>query len=137
MASCFDLMSQIQTPAARSPRQWCDAMQAKLMAAIDEAWELAASSDDPAVQARARDKARLCGQMAATARKIAAMTPATKPGKGETGPEHPLDLIQDFVRRMDKATTAIEAAEEPAPEPQPRAAQAVAMQAALAKLKRR
>lgn len=132
-------MSQTQTPAARSPRQWCDEMQAKLMAALDEAWRLAESSDDPAVQARAREKAKLCGQMAATARKIAAMSPPAKAPKAEKGPEHPLDLIQDFVRRMDKATTAIEAAPEPAPEPasQPRAAQAVAMQAALAKLKRR
>ncbi|ADG09233.1 hypothetical protein [Caulobacter segnis] len=128
-------MSQTQTPAAPSPRQWCDAIQAKLMAALDEAWRIAESSDDPAVQARARDKAKLCAQMAAAARKIAAMSPPAKTGKA--GPEHPLDLIQDFVRRMDKATTAIEAAEEPAPEPQPRAAQAVAMQAALAKLKRR
>jgi hypothetical protein len=112
-------------------------MQAKLMAALDEAWELAASSDDPAVQARARDKARLCGQMAATARKIAAMSPPA--GKAEKAPEHPLDLIQDFVRRMDRATTAVEAEAKAAeaPEPQPRAAQALAMQAALAKLKRR
>ena len=127
-----------QTHPARSPRQWCDEMQAKLMAALDEAWRIAESSDDPAVQARAREKARLCGQMAATARKIAAMTPAAKPAKA--GPEHPLDLIQDFVRRLDKATTAVEAAEASPPEPpkpEPRAAQAVAMQAALAKLKRR
>jgi len=122
-----------QTPAARSPRQWCDEMQTKLMAALDEAWRIAESSDDPAVQARAREKVKLCGQMAATARKIAAMTPPEKRAKAENGPEHPLDLIEDFVRRMDKATTAVEAAEAP----QPRAAQAVAMKAALAKLKRR
>lgn len=129
-------MSQTDTPAARSPRQWCDEMQAKLMAALDEAWRIGESSDDPAVQARARDKARLCGQMAATARKIAAMSPPEKRGKAE--PEHPLDLIEDFVRRMDKATTAAEAAPAPeAPKPEPRAAQALAMQAALRKLKRR
>ena len=136
-------MSQIQTPAARSPRQWCDAMQVKLMAALDEAWAMAESSDDPAVQARARDKARLCGQMAAAVRKIAAMTPPEKPGKaGKAGPGHPLDPIQDFVRRMDKTTMGIEAASPEAaqpekPAPEPRAAQALAMQAALAKLKRR
>ncbi len=136
-------MSQTDTPAARSPRQWCDEMQAKLMAALDEAWRIGESSDDPAIQARARDKARLCGQMAATARKIAAMSPPEKRGKAE--PEHPLDLIEDFVRRMDKATTAAEAQARAtqaaqaaqAPEPQPRAAQAVVMQAALRKLKRR
>ncbi len=125
-------MSQTPAPAARSPRQWCDALQAKLMQALDEAWAVAETSDDPAVQARARDKARLCGQMAATARKIAAMTP---PAKATKGPEDPLDLIQDFVRRMDKATTAAEAA--PEAQPETRAAQAVAMQAALRKLKRR
>lgn len=129
-------MSQTPAPAARSPRQWCDALQAKLMQALDEAWDIAEASDDPAVQARARDKARLCGQMAATARKIAAMTPAAKPAKAEKGAEHPLDLIQDFVRRMDKAAT-IEATPAPEAAPEPRAAQAVAMQAALAKLKRR
>lgn len=123
-------MSQTEIPAARSPRQWCDALQAKLMAALDEAWAMAESSDDPAVQARARDKAKLCGQMAAAARKIAAMTPQAKAGKA--GPEEPLDLTEDFVRRIDKAGKP---AETPAPEP--RAAQAVAMQAALAKLKRR
>lgn len=124
-------MSQTETPAARSPRQWCAALQAKLMAALDEAWAMAESSDDPAVQARARDKARLCGQMAAAARKIATMTPP--PAKaGKAGPEEPLDLIEDLVRRIDKAGKAAET-----PGPEPRAAQAVAMQAALAKLKRR
>ncbi len=130
-------MSQTHTPAARSPRQWCDAMQAKLMTALDEAWRLAESSDDPAVQARARDKAKLCGQMAAAARKIAALSPPEK--RAKAGPEHPLDLIQDFVRRLDRSTTAIEAEAEKVetPEPQPRAAQALAMRAALAKLKRR
>jgi len=126
-------MSQTETSAARSPRQWCDALQAKLMAALDDAWAMAEASDDPAVQARARDKARLCGQMAASARKIAAMTPPAKAGKA--GPEHPLDLIEDFVRRMDKAGEPSEAPEPP--EPKPPAAQAVAMRAALRKLKRR
>lgn len=132
-------MSQTHTPAARSPRQWCDEMQTKLMAALDEAWRIAETSDDPAVQARAREKVKLCGQMAATARKIAAMTPPEKRAKAEKGPEHPLDLIQDFVRRMGKSTKAIEAEAEAAetPEPRPRAAQALAMQAALRKLKRR
>jgi len=129
-------MSQIPAAAAaRSPRQWCDALQAKLMQALDAVWAIAEASDDPAVLARARDKARLCGQMAATARKIAAMTPAAKPARAEKGPEDPLDLIDTFVRRMDKAATAVEATPEAAPEP--RAAQAVAMQAALARLKRR
>ncbi len=112
------------------PSAWRADIQARLMAAIDAAWALAEHSDDPAVIAKAREKAKLCGQIAATARKVAAMTPAERPGKAGSG--RPLDLIADFVRDMEAATTA------PAePPPEPRAAQAVAMRAALAKLKRR
>jgi hypothetical protein len=69
-------MSQTQTPAAASA--WCAQMQRKLMDALEAAWALAERSDDPVVIARARDKARLCGQMAAEARKIAALVPSPK-----------------------------------------------------------
>jgi hypothetical protein len=58
---------------------WCDRVQAKLMAALDATWEVIATSDDPAEIRRARDKAKACGEMAATVRKIAAMTPRSKP----------------------------------------------------------
>ena len=63
--------TQTQTPAGA----WCAQMQRKLMDALDAAWAMAERSSDPAVIARARDKARLCGQMAAEARKIAALIP--------------------------------------------------------------
>lgn len=60
------------------PRIWCDRLQAKLMAAIDAAWETIANSDDPAAIKRARERARACGEFAAQARKITAMTPVAK-----------------------------------------------------------
>jgi len=63
-----------QTPI----QTWCDRLQAKLMAALDAAWETIAASDDPALIRKARDKAKACGEIAAQARKIAAMTPAPK-----------------------------------------------------------
>ena len=126
-------MSQTQAPAARSATQWCAQMQAKIMAALDAAWDLAERSTDPAVIALAREKARTCGQMAATVRKVAAMvpTPKAKPAKVE----HPLDVISEMAGRLDRAAPL---AATPAPaEPKPPAAQAVAMRAALRKLGRR
>jgi hypothetical protein len=119
-------------------------MQAKIMAALDAAWALAERSSDPAVIALAREKARACGQMAATARKVAAMVPipkAAKPAKAE----NPLELIQDFVGRLDRVAPLAETpvlAEAKPPEAKPpeakaQAAQAVAMRAALRKLGRR
>ena len=59
-------------------RTWCDRLQAKLMAALDAAWEAIAASDDPAVIRKARDRAKACGEIAAMARKVAAMTPVVK-----------------------------------------------------------
>jgi hypothetical protein len=122
-------MSQTQAPtaAAPSPSDWCAQMQAKIMAVLDAAWDLAEHSTDPAVIALAREKAKACGQMAATVRKVATMVPAPKAAKSE----HPLDVIEDFVGRLDKATKA------PEPPSNPPAAQAVAMRAALRKLGRR
>lgn len=67
------------------PRTWCDRLQAKLMAAIDAAWETISTSDDPAVIKRARERARACGEVAAQARKIAAMTPVAKPMRPSSG----------------------------------------------------
>ncbi len=136
-------MSQTQAPAVTAT-EWCAQMQAKIMAALDAAWALAERSSDPAVIALAREKARVCGQMAATVRKVATMVPipkATKPAKAET----PLDLIEDFVGRLDKVaplegTPAASEAKPPEarpPETKPQAAQAVAMRAALRKLGRR
>lgn len=128
--------SAAQTPTGQTPTEWCAAVQARLMAALDAAWALAESSDDPAVIAKARDKARLCGQMAAEARKIAAMIPPPKAAK----PLHPLDAVQKALDTLNAAASpkahaiARQDAEEPV---KPPAAQAVAMRAALDRLKRR
>lgn len=67
------------------PRQWCDDFQIKLMAAVDAAWAVADTSQDPAQVAKALAKAKLCGVFAATARKIAAMVPAPPRRTAPTG----------------------------------------------------
>ncbi|MDR6624230.1 hypothetical protein [Caulobacter segnis] len=72
-------MTQVQA------QTWCDRVQAKLMAALDAAWETIATSDDPALIKRARDKAKVCGEFAAQARKIAAMSPAPRPARPSGG----------------------------------------------------
>ena len=112
-------MSQTPSPSALSPSQWCAEIQAKMMAALDAAWAVIETSDDPAEIAKARDKARICGQMAAAVRKVAALS---MPPKGATRPSGPIEDVLDAVER---AATG-----------KPPAAQAVAMRAALAKLKR-
>ena len=58
---------------------WTARIQAKLMAAIDAAWASIDGSDDPVVIRKARDKAKACGELAAMARKVAAMRPGPKP----------------------------------------------------------
>lgn len=68
-------MTQVQA------QTWCDRLQAKLMAALDAAWETIATSDDPVLIKRARDKAKACGEIAAQARKIAAMSPKPAPAR--------------------------------------------------------
>lgn len=64
-----------------SVQTWCDRVQAKLMATLDATWAVIDTSDDPAEIRRARDKAKACGEMAATVRKIAAITPRPRPQK--------------------------------------------------------
>ena len=126
-------MSQSLTPSA-----WCAQVQAKLMAALDAAWTLAETSDDPAVVAKARDKAKLCGQMPAEARKIAAMVP--QPKTPEAKPRHLPAAIHEAFDRLDAATAPLiaEAASQQAHDAgKTPADQALAMQAALKKLKRR
>jgi hypothetical protein len=112
-------MNDADTPA----RAWREALQKKLMDAIDAAWAMAENSDDPAVIAKARDKARLAGQMAAEARKIVALVPPPRPDRVDRAPAPPRD-----------APVQPEPAEPPAKAP---AAQAAAMQAALARMGRR
>ncbi|MDB5454429.1 MAG: hypothetical protein JWP92_14 [Caulobacter sp.] len=59
-----------QPPAAT----WSEQLQLKLMAALDAAWAILETSDDPAALRKARDRAKACGDIAAVARKIAAMS---------------------------------------------------------------
>ena len=75
-----------------SAQTWCDRLQAKLMAALDAVWTTIETSDDPVLVRKARDKAKACGEMAAMARKVAAMTgsrkpPAAPPSPGAALPE--------------------------------------------------
>ncbi len=65
-------MTQNNIPA------WCQALQAKLMAALDVAWAILDASDDPAEIRRARDKAKACGELAAVARKVALIVPMAR-----------------------------------------------------------
>lgn len=51
----------------------------KMMAALDAAWKIIETSDDPAAVRKARDKAKACGEMAAVVRKIAAMVVVKAP----------------------------------------------------------
>jgi hypothetical protein len=55
---------------------WCQALQVKLMAALDAAWAILEHSDDPAEMRRARDRAKACGELATMARKVALIVPA-------------------------------------------------------------
>ena len=64
-----------QSPA----HAWSERLQARLMAALDAIWDAIETSDDPAAIRKAREKARACGEMAATVRKIAAMTGVRRP----------------------------------------------------------
>ena len=70
-------MTQLSVPA------WSQGLQLKMMAAIDAAWRTIETSDDPVAVKKARDKAKVCGEMAAVVRKIAAMVPATRAGMTE------------------------------------------------------
>lgn len=128
------VMSQTRPPT----RTWCDRLQHKLMDAIDAAWATVEASDDPAVLAKARDRARACGQLASEARKVLALDP--KPDKPSKLPA----AIREAFDRLEAATGPLVAeaekhriAQPAAPMAAPMAAQAVAMQAALRKLKRR
>ncbi|MBO9709678.1 MAG: hypothetical protein J7521_15855 [Caulobacter sp.] len=62
-------MNQIDASA------WNQALQLQLMAALDAAWAVIDASQDPEEIRQARERVRLCGEFAATARKVALMIP--------------------------------------------------------------
>lgn len=70
-------MTQTQHTPAPS-LAWRQALQAKLMAALDAAWAILEHSDDPAEIRRARDKAKAVGDLAAMARKVALIVPTPR-----------------------------------------------------------
>lgn len=75
-----------QTPHADKVDRWRDAAQLKLMAALDAAWRVIETSDDPVQIRQARDKAKACGDLAACVRKVAALSAPRPAGKGRTNP---------------------------------------------------
>jgi hypothetical protein len=77
-------MTQTQHTPAPSVA-WAQALQAKLMAALDAAWTILERSDDPAEIRRVRDRARAIGELAAMARKVALIVPIPR--------KPPVDLL--------------------------------------------
>ena len=75
-------MTQTLTPAPSLA--WCQALQAKLMAALDAAWAILEQSHDPAEIRSARDKAKAVGELAAVARKVAQIVPTGRAAPATT-----------------------------------------------------
>ena len=69
-------MTQTHTPAPSLA--WSQALQAKLMAALDAAWASLERTHDPAEIRKVRDRAKAIGELAAMARKVAQMTPTAR-----------------------------------------------------------
>ena len=79
-------MTQTQTHTPAPSIAWCQALQAKLMAALDATWAILEHSDDPAEIRRARDKAKAVGDLAAVARKVALIVPIARAAKAPARP---------------------------------------------------
>ena len=105
---------------------WCQALQAKLMAALDAAWAILERSNDPAEIRRVRERARAIGDLAAQARKVALITP--KEPKAEANVAAKAEMLAR-VMAPGLAAEALVAARAPA------AAQAELSRRALDKLK--
>jgi hypothetical protein len=71
-------MTQTQTHTPAPSIAWCQAMQAKLMAALDAAWASLERSHDPVEIRKIRDKAEAIGDLAAMARKVALIVPMAR-----------------------------------------------------------
>ncbi|MBO9707865.1 MAG: hypothetical protein J7521_06620 [Caulobacter sp.] len=85
---------------------WCQAIQSKLMDALDAAWAILEASNDPEEIKRARDRAKACGDLAAQVRKVALAAPMPRGGKAfamePAGPEGfaaPAPTQADHARR--------------------------------------
>jgi hypothetical protein len=73
-------MTQTHTPASPPAPAiaWCQALQLKLMAALDAAWAIIERTDDPAQIRQARDRAKAIGEIAAMGRKVAQFMPTAR-----------------------------------------------------------
>jgi hypothetical protein len=118
--------THIHTPAPSIA--WSQALQAKLMAALDAAWAILERSHDPAEIRKVRDKAKAIGDLAAMARKVALIVPtARKP---------PVDVLAAGLAAVQGgADLGVMAAPIAAPLAAPLAAQAEHARRALDKLK--
>jgi len=94
-------MTQLTHP--EQVARWRDALQLKLMAALDAAWSTIASSDDPAKVRAARDRARACGDLAACVRKVASLSLLRPPG----GRRAVLPVGEDEVMAAEVETMAL------------------------------
>jgi hypothetical protein len=72
-------MTQTNIPA------WRQALQAKLMAALDAAWAILEHSDDPTEIRRVRDRVKALGDLAVLARKVALITPTPRAAPAAAG----------------------------------------------------
>ncbi|WP_165184896.1 hypothetical protein [Caulobacter soli] len=79
------------TPAPIPARTlaWSQALQAKLMDALDAAWAMIERSDDPAQIRKARDRAKAIGELAAMARKVALIVPLQRVAPAAAAPAGP------------------------------------------------
>ena len=83
-------MTQTLTPTA--PNAWLQALQLKLMAALDAAWSLIDGDADPAAIRQARDKAKAIGELAAVARKVGQILPAARKPAADTAEQAVADV---------------------------------------------
>lgn len=85
-----------------SAQTWCNGLQARLMAALDAIWASIEAIDDPVLIRKARDKAKACGEIAAMARKVAAMIPMRKPAPAFPGLPEGFDPEPAPTRALDR-----------------------------------
>ena len=86
---------------------WCLNFQLKLMAALDAAWQSIEDGADPTALREVRDKAKAIGDLAAMARKVAAIIPANRA-------KPPRDTLLDAFAAMAPAVAPGAAQAEPA-----------------------
>lgn len=124
-----------QTHTAASPlspaTNWRQALQLKLMAALDAAWAMIEDNTDPALIREARERVKAIGDIAAMARKVVLLEPPPKPG-----PSHDVTAQAERLGRVMAPGLAAEALTSTLKEgPAPMAAQAEHTRRALEKLK--